>query len=133
MSDTSKKSKEFTRITKILSEEERVKRILSQFERKRETYLGDKTLSASKDTQQHNAAVCRNFLEYAARHFKKVSEIKHVKQDHYAHWIQVRRRDGKSDETLRKDSYVLQTFFEAAELGFRINPAARVRGRSVDQ
>jgi len=107
---------------KILSEEQRVRKILGQFERRRETYLGDRTLAASIDTQQHNAAVCRKFLEYAARHFKRVSEIKHITQDHYAHWIQVRRREGISGETRRKDAYILDTFCKAAGLDIHINP-----------
>ena len=107
---------------KILNEEQRVSKILGQFERKRETYLGDRTLAASIDTQQHNAAVCRKFLEFAARHFKKVSELKHITQDHYAHWIQVRRREGISGETRRKDAYILDTFFKAAGLDIHVNP-----------
>ena len=107
---------------KTLNEEQRVRKILGQFERRRETYLGDRTLAASNDTQQHNAAVCRKFLEYAARHFKKVSEIKQITQDHYAHWIQVRRREGISGETRRKDAYILDTFFTAAGLDIHVNP-----------
>ena len=107
---------------RLLNEEQRVRKILGQFERKRETYLGDRTLAASIDTQQHNAAVCRKFLEFAARHFKKVSEIKHITQDHYAHWVQVRRREGKSGETRRKDAYILDTFFKAAGLDIHVNP-----------
>ena len=108
--------------SKILDEEQRVRKILAQFERRRETYLGDRTLAASIDTQQHNAAVCRKFLEFAARHFKSVSEIRHITQDHYAHWIQVRRREGKSGETRRKDAYILDTFFKAAGLDIHVNP-----------
>ena len=50
-------------------------KILRQFERFKDTYLGARTMKASEDTQNENAAVCRRYLIHTVAKFPKALKI----------------------------------------------------------
>lgn len=107
-------------------------KIIDEFEKKRNKYLGQRTMRSSLNTQQHNAAVCIKFLEFCGVKFNLYA-IAQVKPKHYSCFVQYRQRQKAADETLRKESYVLNTFFNAAKLDIKVRPMARIKTQPVGQ